>query len=393
MMIRQSLLTAATIAALSMAAGPSSAQEEYKLGLSAAITGPVASVYAPTYEGLKIYLDHLNEKGGINGRKVNVVYLDNRGAPPRAVADSKRLIEEEKVLALINISTSATYAPMVADAKRSKTPLIFLGSAVCPAEVYPPKPDPYLFCTSFNLLGEDSKAIVHFLTELSGGTKAKVGLLAMDIPISRLGVDMIEKLARQVGFEVVGNIAVPPTVADFTPFATRYKDAGATWITHWAPFTVGVGMFSSLNKLGWAGNYLAVASPTAEADTVKFAQPNFYVAPSYTFAVEGLPVFKEIDAAAKKYRATYSADAVSLGWVGGMVVEAALRRCGWPCDAEKLRASMEGIRVDTQGLYGGPVDWSTGNHVRSATYYKVYRWDAGQGRLVKVKDWFRVPIQ
>jgi len=191
----------------------------------------------------------------------------------------------------------------------------------------------------------------------------------------------------------VGNIAVPPTVADFTPFATRYKDAGATWITHWAPFTVGVGMFSSLNKLGWAGNYLAVASPTAEADTVKFAQPNFYVAPSYTFAVEGLPVFKEIDAAAKKYRATYSADAVSLGWVGGMVVEAALRRCGWPCDAEKLRASMEGIRVDTQGLYGGPVDWSTGNHVRSATYYKVYRWDAGQGRLVKVKDWFRVPIQ
>jgi len=383
----------ALIAGLLVLAPGWSRADEYKLGVSAAITGPVASTYAPAYEGLKIYLDRLNDRGGVNGRKVSVVYLDNRAAPPRAVADSKRLIEEEKVLALINISTSATYAPMVADARKSQTPLIFLGSAVCPPEVYPPKPDPYLFCSSFNMIGEDGKAIVHFLKELAGGTKAKLGLVAMDIPISRQGVDQIEKLASQSGFEIIGKIAVPVAPADFTPFATRFKDAGANWITHWAPFTVGVAMFTSLSKLGWSGNYLAVASPTAEADTTKFAQPNFYVMPSYTFAVEGLPVFKEMGEAAKKYQATYPVDTLTLGWVGGMVIEEALKRCGWPCSAEKLRSSMESIKVETQGLYGGPVDWSPENHVRSAAHYKVYRWDSGQGRIVKVKDWLTVPIR
>lgn len=375
-----------------MAAVPGAAQD-YKIGVSAAITGPVASTYAPTYEGLKIYIDRLNERGGVNGRQVQVVYLNNQGAPPRALTDSKRLVDEEKVIALINISTSATYAPMVADAKRSRTPLVFLGSAVCPPEVYPPKPDPLLFCSSFNMVGEDGKAIVHFFKELSGGTKEKLGLLAMDIPISRQGVDMMERLARQMGFEIAGNIAVPPTAADFTPFATRFKDAGATWIAHWAPFNFGVALFGSLTRLGWTGNYLATAAPTAETDTVKFAQGNFYVMPSYTFSVEGLPVFKEMGDAAKKYGATYSVDSLSLGWVGGMILEDALKRCSLPCSGEKLRASLEAVRVDTQGIYGGPVDWSPENHVRTAAYYKVYRWDAAQKRVVKVKDWLRIPIQ
>jgi ABC-type branched-subunit amino acid transport system substrate-binding protein len=371
----------------------SAAAQDYKIGVSAAITGPVASTYAPAYEGLKIYLDALNEKGGINGHKVNAIYLNNQAAPPRAVADSKRLVDEEKVLAMINIATSATYEPMIADARRTKTPLLFLGSAVCPANVYPPKPDPYLFCSSFNMVNEDGKAMVQFLKELSGQQKPKLGLLAMDIPISRQGVDMIEKAATASGFQVVGKVAAPMTTADFTPFATRFKEAGADWIAHWAPFTVGVAMFTSLQKLGWSGNYLAVASPTAEADTVQFAQPNFFVMPSYSFTVDNLPVFKDIEAAAKKYQATYATDALSLGWVAGMVVEAGLKACGWPCDSEKLRKSLETIKVDTKGLYGGPIDWSATNHLRSKAHYKLYRWDSQQKKIVRVKDWVEVAVQ
>jgi len=375
-----------------MATAPAGAQE-YKLGVSAAITGPVASTYAPTYEGLKIYIDRLNDRGGINGHRVQMVYLNNQALLSRAVTDSKRLIEEEKVIALINISTSATYAPMAADAKRSKTPLVFLGSAVCPPDVYPPKPEPQQFCTSFNVVGEDSKAIVQVIKELSGGTTAKLGLLGVDIPISHLGVGLIEKVAKQTGFNVVEKIIVPPTAADFTPYATRFKDAGAAWITHWGPMNFGVSLFSSLTRLGWTGNYLSITGPTVEMDTVKFAQDNFYVLPTFTFSVEGLPVFKEIGEAAKKYGATYPADTLSLGWVGGMVLEDALKRCGWPCSAEKLQTSMEGVRVDTQGIYGGPIDWSPTNHIRSAVYYKVYHWDSAQKRVVRVRDWLRIPVQ
>ena len=247
-----------------IAAAPLAFAQEYKIGVSAAITGPVASTYAPSYEGLKVYMDRLNERGGVNGRKVNMIYLNNQAAPPRAVADGKRLVDDEKVIALVNISASGTYAPMIADAKRSGTPLIFLGSAMCPGEVYPPKPDPLLFCSSFNMVGEDSKAIVQTLNDLSGGSKPKLALLAMDIPISRQGVDMIEKLASQQGWNIVGKVARAGHHRRLHPVRHPLQERRGRLDRALGAFTVGVAMFSSLSKLGWSGNYLSTASPTAE---------------------------------------------------------------------------------------------------------------------------------
>src|SRR5262249_47766206 len=48
---------------------------------------------------------------------------------------------------------------------------------------------------------------------------------------------------------------------------------------------------------------------------------------------------------------------------------------GWPADAAKIRAAMENVKVDTQGLRGGPIEWSKDNHFRTRQYYRVYRWD------------------
>jgi len=365
--------------------------EVYKVGLSAAITGPVASTYGPSYEGFKAYIDRLNERGGIDGRVVEIVALDDRSEPPRATTNAKRLVEEEKVLLLLSNSSSATYAPMIGAAKGGSTPLLFMGSAVCPGDVLPPRPDPLLFCASFNILTADAGAMVKAIGDLKGSRELKLGLVAMDIPVSKQGVDLIETQAKAAGMEVVSKFATPPTTTEYTPFATRLSDAKATFAAHWAPLEVGIGMFGALSKIGWPGLYVAVASPTAEQEVARFKQQNFYVMPSYSFAVDGLPLFKDIEAAGKKSGVSSPADALSIGWVGGAAVEAALRQCGWPCDKVKLRDAMEKVKVETGGIFGGPIDWSPGNHVRSAAFYRVYRWDGSKVALVK--DWFKIDIK
>src|SRR3712207_9590105 len=100
-----------------------------------------------------------------------------------------------------------------------------------------------------------------------------------------------------------------------------------------------------------------------------------------------------MEEAGRKYNATYNAGQLSVGWVGARAVEAGLRACGWPCDAEKLRGSLETVRVDTEGIYGGPLDWSPTNHIRSAVYYRLYRWDGGADRIGRLKDWFKIDIR
>ena len=69
------------------------------------------------------------------------------------------------------------------------------------------------------------------------------------------------------------------------------------------------------------------------------------------------------------------------GWIGGLVLEAVLKAGGWPADAAKVRAAMENVKVDTQGLRGGPIEWSKDNHFRTRQYYRVYHWDPAKSAI------------
>ncbi len=84
---------------------------------------------------------------------------------------------------------------------------------------------------------------------------------------------------------------------------------------------------------------------------------------------------------------------MSEGWVSAQVLETALRRCGWPCDKEKLAQTLGDIAVDTKGIRGGPLEWTQANHYRKTSYYKVYTWDKSRSRIVSVGDWTQVEIK
>jgi branched-chain amino acid transport system substrate-binding protein len=80
---------------------PGVTDNEIKLGGSYPFSGP-ASAYKNIAAGAKAYFDKVNAEGGVNGRKINFLTLDDAYEPPRAVQNARRLIEEEKVFALFN---------------------------------------------------------------------------------------------------------------------------------------------------------------------------------------------------------------------------------------------------------------------------------------------------
>ena len=132
------------------------AQDAYTVGVTAAMTGPGAATQAPVIEMLRIYVDRLNAKGGINGHQIKLLVEDDQAEPSKAAANATKLIRQENVMLMINSSFSSTYGPVIAEAKRGKVPLWFAG-AVCPKETHPPKPDPLLFCTTgFDFCGRHS---------------------------------------------------------------------------------------------------------------------------------------------------------------------------------------------------------------------------------------------
>jgi branched-chain amino acid transport system substrate-binding protein len=380
-MLRRLVTGALAAAAITV---PAYAQDAYVIGVTGALTGPPAGTNAPPIEGLRLYVDRLNAGGGVNGKKIRLIVLDDGAEPSKAAANAKRLITQDNVGLLILASLSSTYAPVIAETKRANVPLMFMG-AVCPKEVYPPA-ETLQFCTTAYAGGYDSRATLAFIKE-TAKEPVRIGLVAMAIPLSRGEIDYAETQAKADGMTPVDKEVIPPPTADYTPFATKLKDANPNWIFSWAPWVTQVKTFEALRRLGWQADYITWAHIEAEGELARLKDGRFFVIGANSLFQDSLPIQKQIVDAAKQGNVRYPAEQLTEGWIGGLVLEAALKRAGWPADSAKIRAAMEDVKVDTQGLRGGPIEWSKDNHFRTRQYYRVYRWDPAKSAVTVAKDW------
>ena len=367
---------------------PAQAQEPYKIGMTAAITGRFSAGYAPTYEAYRVYFKRINDAGGINGHPVEITYEDDRGEPQRAAAAAKKFGESS--ILMINASISATYKPVQTEAEATKTPLLF-GGGVCPREAFPPA-HPLIFCTTSYGSKWDSRMALTFIKEQSGGKKVKVGFAAQDIPLSRIELEFAEQLAKEMGMDAIPVVVVPGAASDFTPFAQNLKDAGADWVFSWAPWGVEIGVFEALHRIGWKGSYILYGHQPAQDELTRLKLPNLNALTGNAMFTESLPIHAEITNLVKG-QTNHPPHYMAEGWTSAQVLEAGLRKCGWPCSREKLAQSLASVSVDTKGLRGGPIEMTPENHYRKVTYYKVYRWDAGKNAIVSVGGWSKLDIK
>ena len=119
----QSLARCVMVAAL-VAAGGAQAQDGVSktavvIGQSTALTGPGSQLASAFHQGAKLYFDRLNAAGGVNGRKIELVTLDDRGNAQNAAANTKKLLEQG-VLALFGYygspQVTASY-PLIKDSE------------------------------------------------------------------------------------------------------------------------------------------------------------------------------------------------------------------------------------------------------------------------------------
>ena len=385
--MRPSIMIAAALAAGLSA--PASAEDAYVVGITAALTGPPASTYAPAVEALRLYLERVNAAGGVNGKKVKLAIEDDSAQPSKAAANAKKLLAEDNPVLLLNASLSSTYAPVIAEAKTAGVPLMF-ASSVCPKDVYPPAQEGE-FCTTAFAATYDSRAALAFVKE-TAKEPVKIGFSAMAIPLSRGEMDFAESQAPALGMIAVDKEVIPPPTADYTPFATKLKDADANWVFSWAPWVTQVRTFEALRRLGWSGDYITWAHIEAEDELKRIKDAKLYVIGANALFEDALPIHNEIAEAVKTGGRQISRrpDDRRLDRRHGSGSGAQGRRLAAATPA-KVQASMENLKVDLKGLRGGPIEWTKDNHFRTRQYYRVYRWDGAKVALVK--DWFAYDVK
>src|SRR3978361_1044452 len=86
---------------------------EIKIGQTMPYSGPV-SAFGALGKGEAGYFKMVNERGGLNGRKINLISLDDSYAPPKTVEQTRRLVESDEV-ALIFSSIGTAHTPQLAN--------------------------------------------------------------------------------------------------------------------------------------------------------------------------------------------------------------------------------------------------------------------------------------
>lgn len=120
-------LALASPATAEKAYGPGVTDEEILVGQNMAYSGP-ASAYGTIGKVAQAYFDKLNDEGGINGRKIRLLSLDDGYSPPRSREQIRKLVERDEVLAIYNPFGTAPNAAIVDYLNSREVPQLFLSS-------------------------------------------------------------------------------------------------------------------------------------------------------------------------------------------------------------------------------------------------------------------------
>jgi ABC-type branched-subunit amino acid transport system substrate-binding protein len=107
--------------------GPGASDTEIKIGQTQPYSGP-ASAYGTIGKLHQAYFKMVNEQGGINGRKVNLISLDDGYSPPKTVEQIRKLVEQEEVLATFNTLGTAPNSAIHKYMNAKKVPHLFLST-------------------------------------------------------------------------------------------------------------------------------------------------------------------------------------------------------------------------------------------------------------------------
>src|SRR5215469_16289568 len=363
------------LAAVSLTMLASGAFAEAQRGVTD-LSGVTAVQGVNNANAVRLAFDEVNEKGGIQGRKIRYIVEDSQYQVPRAVQAINKLINNDGVFMTIEDGgtpmNNATF-PMALEKNMLK--LLPLSAA---RSMY--EPFNKLKFSQYSSYVDQMRAGVKYFVEQRG--KKAVCAMYQDTDFGKDVFAGAQMQAEAMGMKIVATTAHKPTDTDFTAAIAKLREANCDLITMGTIVRDSTLIIATVKKLGWNVDLLGqVASyDTAIAEAPGNVAEGFYsMSPSlYAYPDDPRP---EIKAFMQTYKARYGVDANYLGQMGytsAQIAIEALKRAGRDLTTDNMVKAMESIR-DFHDLFGGTYSFSpTNHHGATAAFLSVVhngRWE------------------
>lgn len=343
---------------VALLAFPCAARDTIKIGAILAVTGPASFLGAPEARALEMLVNDTNKKGGINGKKIELIIKDSGASPERAISFAKQLIEEEKVFAIIGPSTSGETMAIKNIAEEGKTILMSLAAA----EVIVNPVAPHVF----KVAPKDSLAVEMIFNQMKKMGISKIGVLSSNTGFGKAGKEQIEKLASSHGVQILISEVYDKAATDLTAEVTKLKAAGVEAVLNWSIEPAQSIVLKNVKQIGLKvpvfqshgfANIQYVKAAGDAAEGVLFPASRIIVAdqlsPKHPQKAVVMAFKKEYESRFKEDVSTFAGHSYD----SFKILERAIREAG--LNREKVRSAIENMKgfVGTAGIFNlSPTD-------------------------------------
>ncbi len=212
---------AAAVVLASAASVAGAADDEIRLGNTVPYSGP-ASFYGMVGHATVAYFAKINDEGGINGRKVKVISLDDALQPPKTVEQVRKMVEQDEVHAIVNQVGTAAASSVRKYLNAKKVPQLFVQAGS--HNFQQPKEFPY---STSALMNYTFEAKVYGKQILEANPNAKIGILYQN---DDYGKDYLNGLKSSAGKALISEITYEQTDPTVDSQVLALKSAGVDTI-------------------------------------------------------------------------------------------------------------------------------------------------------------------
>ena len=228
--------------------------EPIRIGISLPLTGDFSQPGGEAKKGYDAWASDVNNNGGLLGRQVELVILDDASSQEQVVTDYNRLINQEKVDLLLGTFSSLLNYPASAVAENNE--MVLIAPAGGSPKIFE-QGFKYYFFAQQAVAPDQANPFVNMIAALPDDQKPKTAAYVIqDDPFAAPVIESMQAQLEAMGVETVYSEIYPPETTNFQPFASAIANGKPDLVAQGAVFEDGVNLVKSMVQVGFSPKIL-----------------------------------------------------------------------------------------------------------------------------------------
>ena len=361
-------------------------KDAIQMGMILVKTGPVAALGLPEGWGIQDTFNQINESGGINGRKINLIWEDDQFKTPLAISAFNKLIFRDKVLSITTMGgTPQTIALFDLIDKHH---VVNIPNALAEEFFKPHKP--YVFVLGASYETQIELMFDYIINDLKA-KDPKIAVVYAETEFGKKGLEAARKRAEQYGIKLVSELVLNIGSVDASSQVLSLKKDNVDYVVTCNLVPPIITFLKTAEKYDyWPTTFgISWSCDDMVVKACKTASKN-YIGVNFVGGWEDdTPGMKRVRELAKKNDRDPNKMLTSLYTIGvgtATVLAEGMKRAGANLTPESYKDNMDTLKdFDTGGILP-PVTYTPTSHAPT-TVARLYRADPAKGLMIPITDW------